>query len=87
MLSTKVRSLANFAWSVADLLRGDFKQFEYGKIILPFLVLRRLDCILESTKDAVLATAGGLPDGIDEATKDMILFEVADGPRSTIPPA
>ena len=81
MLSTKVRSLANFAWSVADLLRGDFKQFEYGKIILPFLVLRRLDCILESTKDAVLATAGGLPDGIDEATKDMILFEVADGPK------
>ena len=39
MLSTKVRSLANFAWSVADLLRGDFKQFEYGKIILPFLVV------------------------------------------------
>mgnify|MGYP002780106770 FL=1 len=81
MLNSKVRSLANFAWGIADLLRGDFKQFEYGKIILPFLVLRRLDCILESTKDAVLATAAGLPEGIDEATRDMILFDAAGGPK------
>jgi type I restriction enzyme M protein len=35
-------------------LRGDYKQSEYGKVILPFTVLRRLDCVLESTKDAVL---------------------------------
>jgi type I restriction enzyme M protein len=42
-------------WSVADLLRGDYKQSEYGKVILPFTVLRRLDCVLESTKPAVLA--------------------------------
>ena len=79
MLSSQVRSLANFAWSVADLLRGDFKQFEYGKIILPFVVLRRLDCLLESTKDAVVAMAADLPEGIDESTKDMILFDAAGG--------
>ena len=42
--------LANFLWSVADLLRGDYKQSEYGKVILPFTVLRRLDCVLEPTK-------------------------------------
>jgi type I restriction enzyme M protein len=42
------------SWSVADLLRGDYKQSEYGKVILPFTVLRRLDCVLEETKDAVL---------------------------------
>jgi len=42
-------------WSVADLLRGDFKQSDYGKIILPFTVLRRLDCVLEKTKPDVLA--------------------------------
>ena len=47
-------NLSSFIWSVADLLRGDFKQSEYGKIILPFTVLRRLDCVLESTKDQVL---------------------------------
>ena len=35
-----------FIWSVADLLRGDYKQFGYGRVILPFIVLRRLDCVL-----------------------------------------
>jgi len=47
-------NLSSFIWSVADLLRGDYKQSEYGKVILPFTVLRRLDCVLEPTKDAVL---------------------------------
>lgn len=49
------QSLSAFIWSVADLLRGDYKQSEYGKVILPFTVLRRLDCVLEGTKAAVLA--------------------------------
>lgn len=49
------QALSAFIWSVADLLRGDYKQSEYGKVILPFTVLRRLDCVLESTKPAVLA--------------------------------
>jgi type I restriction enzyme M protein len=48
------QSLSAFIWSVADLLRGDYKQSEYGKVILPFTVLRRLDCVLEATKTAVL---------------------------------
>jgi len=48
-------NLSSFLWSVADLLRGDFKQSEYGKVILPFTVLRRLDCVLDPTKPAVLA--------------------------------
>ncbi len=47
-------NLSSFIWSVADLLRGDYKQSEYGKVILPFTVLRRLDCVLEATKSAVL---------------------------------
>ena len=47
-------ALSSFIWSVADLLRGDYKQSDYGKVILPFTVLRRLDCVLEPTKDAVL---------------------------------
>lgn len=47
-------NLSSFIWSVADLLRGDYKQSEYGKVILPFTVLRRLDCVLDGTKDAVL---------------------------------
>ena len=48
-------SLSALIWSVADLLRGDYKQSEYGRVILPFTVLRRLDCVLEPTKAAVLA--------------------------------
>src|SRR5687768_13260278 len=48
------RGLANFIWSIADLLRHDYKQADYGKVILPFTVLRRLDCVLEPTKDKVL---------------------------------
>ena len=46
--------LSAFLWSVADLLRGDYKQSDYGKVILPFTVLRRLDCVLAPTKAAVL---------------------------------
>lgn len=49
------QALSSFIWSVADLLRGDFRQSEYGKVILPFTVLRRLDCVLEATKADVLA--------------------------------
>jgi type I restriction enzyme M protein len=49
------QALSSLIWSVADLLRGDFKQSEYGRVILPFTVLRRLDCVLEPTKAAALA--------------------------------
>ena len=49
------QALSSLIWSVADLLRGDFKQSEYGRVILPFTVLRRLDCVLAPTKEAALA--------------------------------
>lgn len=48
---------AAFIWSVADLLRGDFKQSQYGRVILPFTLLRRLECVLEESKDAVVKEA------------------------------
>ncbi|MFC8537730.1 N-6 DNA methylase [Streptomyces sp. NPDC057249] len=56
MNSSKHTELANHAWSVADLLRGDYKQSDYGKVILPFTVLRRLECVLEPTRDKVAET-------------------------------
>jgi type I restriction enzyme M protein len=49
-MTKNVKELAGFIWSVADLLRGDFKQSDYGKVILPFTILRRLDCIIEPNK-------------------------------------
>ena len=58
MSSTETQTpnnLAAYCWSIADLLRGDFKQSQYGRIILPFTLLRRLECVLEDTKEKVLA--------------------------------
>src|SRR4051794_16981205 len=77
MATEKINNLSGFTWSIAELLRGDFKQSEYGKVILPFVVLRRLDCILEPTKAVVLDAAKSLSAGIDDATRDMILFNAA----------
>ncbi|WP_327262953.1 type I restriction-modification system subunit M [Streptomyces sp. NBC_01232] len=56
MNSSKHTELANHAWSVADLLRGDYRQSDYGKVILPFTVLRRLECVLEPTREKVAET-------------------------------
>jgi len=53
--NTRVNNHAGLIWSIADLLRGDYKQSEYGRVILPLVVLRRLDCVLEPTKQHVLA--------------------------------
>lgn len=49
------QKLSVFTWSIADLLRGDFKQSEDGRVMLPFTVLRRLNCVLEPYKAAILA--------------------------------
>lgn len=48
------KETANFIWSIADLLRGDYKQSDYGKVILPLVVIRRLDSVLDGTKPKVL---------------------------------
>ncbi len=55
----------SFIWSVADLLRGDYKQSEYGRVILPLVVLRRLDCVLAPTKSDVLSRSARLPAGLE----------------------
>jgi type I restriction enzyme M protein len=70
-----IKNHAAFIWSVADLLRGDYKQSEYGKVILPLTVLRRLDCVLEPTKDAVLQRAKALKGQVENV--DPILENVA----------
>ena len=49
------QSISALIWSTADLLRGDYKQSDYGKVILPITLLRRLECVLEPTREAVLA--------------------------------
>lgn len=60
-LSTNVNEKANLIWAIADKLTGVYKPHEYGKVILPFTVIRRFDCILADTKDAVLNKHNKMP--------------------------
>ena len=53
-MTQNTNNLAAYIWTLADLLRGDSKQSQYGRIILPFTLLRRLECVLETSKDDVL---------------------------------
>jgi type I restriction enzyme M protein len=78
MAEATINNHAAFIWSVADLLRGDYKQSEYGKVILPLTVLRRLDCVLEPTKAAVLERAQKLKGRIENV--EPVLESVA-GPH------
>ena len=66
---------ASFVWGVADKLRGTYKRHEYGKVILPFVVLRRLDCTLEATKQEVLTKAKSLKS--QDASRDFLLQKVS----------
>ncbi len=77
--------MVGFIWSVADLLRGDYKQAEYGKVILPLTVLRRLDCVLEPTKPAVLAEVERLK-GSGAGNVDPILRRAARQPFYNVSP-
>lgn len=64
---------AAFLWSVADLLRGDFRQSQYGRIILPFTVLRRMECVLEATKTKVLDEAKAHQNKSDTVREQLLL--------------
>lgn len=72
-MSDKNQELADFIWSVADLLRGDYKRSEYGKVILPMTVLRRMDCVMDDTREDVWARA----DSFAGTNQDAVLRTVA----------
>ena len=66
MAEQSLNNHAEFIWSIADLLRGDYKQSEYGKVILPLTVLRRMDCVSEIDKPELIAEAERYKDmGLD----------------------
>ena len=70
---TDVRNHANLVWGIAELLRGDYKQADYGKVILPLVVIRRLDQTLEATKEKVVARAAQLrADGIENIEPALV---------------
>lgn len=87
MSNNNFSQVAAFIWSVADLLRGDFKQSQYGRVILPFTLLRRLECVLATSKAAVVAEhekiqSLNLPEDAQEkfllrATNDLAFFNTS----------
>ncbi len=79
-MSKSSNNLAAYSWSIADLLRGDFKQSQYGRIILPFTLLRRLECVLAPTKPAVLAEAEKLAkQKLPEEALEKLLLRATGG--------
>lgn len=78
-MATNTSQLAAYIWSLADLLRGDFKQSQYGRVILPFTILRRLECVLEGTKGKVLKEAENLA-GKPEEVREKFLLRAAGQP-------
>ncbi|MHB0851980.1 type I restriction-modification system subunit M [Stutzerimonas nitrititolerans] len=67
---------AAFLWSIADLLRGDFKQSQYGRIILPFTLLRRMECVLQPTKEAVIRESCA-QEGRPDLVRERLLLRAA----------
>lgn len=74
-ISSKVTELSNNAWSIANTLWTAFSKSDCGKIILPFMVLRRLDCLLDTTKEAVLYAAKSIPANASPEMRDKLLYK------------
>jgi type I restriction enzyme M protein len=78
-MTTNFSQTASYIWSLAELLRGDFKQSQYGRIILPFTILRRLECVLAPTKPKVLKEVEKLAaiKGLEEVAREKFLIKAA----------
>ncbi|HIF9085408.1 TPA: type I restriction-modification system subunit M [Photobacterium damselae] len=72
---------AAFIWSVADLLRGDFRQSQYGRVILPFTLLRRLECVLEESKETIVTQAEKIKKmNLPEEAQEKLLLRSTTSP-------
>lgn len=79
-MTQETNNLAADLWALADLLRGDFKQSQYGRIILPFALLRRLECVLEGSKPSVLAEAARVEKmAIAEEAREKLILRATGG--------
>jgi len=79
-MTQSTNNLAAYIWSLADLLRGDFKQSQYGRVILPFTLLRRLEGVLEKSKEKVLAEYEKVKKkNLPEAGEEKLLLRATGG--------
>lgn len=76
-INGNINQKANLIWSIADVLTGTYKPHEYGEVILPMMVIKRFDCILEDTKEAVLKK---LPEVSNLPMKDIFLKKASGHP-------
>jgi type I restriction enzyme M protein len=76
-VSSKVTELSNNAWGIANTIWTAFSKSDVGKIILPFMVLRRLDCLLENSKEEMLKVANGMNPSATLEMRDRMLFKAA----------
>lgn len=77
-MSASFSQTAAYIWSLAEILRGDFKPSQYGRVVLPFTILRRLECVLAPTKAAVLAQVQELKTRkLTKKAQDRILLDAA----------
>ncbi|WP_417273479.1 type I restriction-modification system subunit M [Celeribacter halophilus] len=77
-MSQSTNNLASYIWSLADLLRGDFRQSQYGRIILPFTLLRRLECVFKERKADVLKELARIePLNLPEEAKEKLLLRAS----------
>lgn len=76
-INGNINQKANLIWSIADVLTGTYKPHEYGEVILPMMVIKRFDCILEDTKEAVLKK---LPEVRNLPMKDIFLKKASGHP-------
>jgi len=69
----KRTNYVQLVWNIAETLRGDFRPHQYGAITLPFVVLRRLECVLEPSRQAVLDAQEKIPKGADDPIREKLL--------------
>ena len=82
MLAEKHQRLADFIWGIANKLRGPYRPPQYRRVMLPMIVLRRLDCVLEPTKDEVLAQYKKLQSrGLSDEAVHKTLARIANKER------
>ena len=77
---SEFNEISNFVWGTADLIRDKFKRGDFEEVILPFLVLRRLDCVLEPTNDEVHEAYEQYSDELNDQALQEVLKEAADAP-------
>jgi type I restriction enzyme M protein len=76
-MNNQPKNQASLIWNIADILRGGWKQYEYQNVILPLVVLKRIDSVLAPKKQKVLQTSTQMADRVSDSGLDKFLQQAA----------